>query len=571
MVSIGKENNYKMKKKLLLTLVVLLGMTSAMAADKISRSNFGINLGETKTFGINLFNECTNYVGFQMDLTLPDGLTVNKSGCSLTSRIIDENQELTIGKQGDNTYRLTSTSFSLTPIDGTSGDLINVSITASDTYQGGNATISNIQFATSNSERVTMNDVAFAVNYGTITFADEQVKALCVANWDTNGDGELDMSEAASVTDLGQVFNGKTDITSFDELQYFTGLTNIGGYAFKGCTNLTSIEFPNSITSILAYAFQDCTALTSVYIGNSVTNIGERAFQDCSSLTSVVVNISSPLVIPASTFNTQDNATLFVPKDSRWSYASADYWKDFKTIKEFPDPDVNQDGYVDVVDVVDIARFVVGTPSDSFAEFLADLNGSGDVNVADAVVLVNEIAGDVNWSRPLGAAAVNDDILTLTRNVDQSLSFSLEGNSAYTAFQFDLMIPEGMDVTQMTLNSQRKQNHMLMYNKIGEGHYRVVVLSTSNQSFNETVGELLCIGFDNYPADGIIIDDIHFVTPQGNDLLFSAIGISGDTPTSISSVRGNNCEGKIYNLNGQSMTKTQKGLYIINGKKVVVK
>ena len=121
-----------------------------MAADKISRSNFGINLGETKTFGINLFNECTNYVGFQMDLTLPDGLTVNKSGCSLTSRIIDENQELTIGKQGDNTYRLTSTSFSLTPIDGTSGDLINVSITASDTYQGGNATISNIQFATSN-------------------------------------------------------------------------------------------------------------------------------------------------------------------------------------------------------------------------------------------------------------------------------------------------------------------------------------------------------------------------------------------------------------------------------------
>lgn len=285
----------------------------------------------------------------------------------------------------------------------------------------------------------------------------------------------------------------------------------------------------------------------------------------------MVVNISSPLTIPASTFNTQDNATLFVPKDSRWSYASAEYWNEFKTIKEFPDPDVNQDGYVDVVDVVDIARFVVGTPSDSFAEFLADLNGSGDVNVADAVVLVNEIAGDVNWSRPLSAAAVNDDILTLTRNADQSLSFSLDGNSAYTAFQFDLMIPEGMDVTQMTLNSQRKQNHMLLYNKIGEGHYRVVVLSTSNQSFNETVGELLCIGFDNYPADGIIIDDIHFVTPQGNDLLFSAIGISGDTPNSISGVRSNNSDGKIYKLNGQSMTKTQKGLYIINGKKVVVK
>ena len=370
-------------------------------------------------------------------------------------------------------------------------------------------------------------------------------------------------------------------------------VTSIGSYAFSGCSGLTSITIPNIVTSIGEFAFADCSSLTSIVIPEGVTNIGESAFSHCSvlssviipesvtsigslafwgcGLTRVVVLNSIPVTIDGFTFSGSEFATLFVPKNSKTAYAAADYWKEFKTIKEFPDPDVNQDGYVDVVDVVDIARFVVGTPSDSFAEFLADLNGSGDVNVADAVVLVNEIAGDVNWSRPLGAAAVNDDILTLTRNADQSLSFSLEGNSAYTAFQFDLMIPEGMDVTQMTLNSQRKQNHMLLYNKIGEGHYRVVVLSTSNQSFNETVGELLCIAFDNYPADGMMIDDIHFVTPQGNDLLFSAIGISGDTPTSISSVGGNNYEGKIYNLNGQSMTKTQKGLYIINGKKVVVK
>lgn len=288
MVSIGKENNYKMKKKLLLTLVVLLGMTSAMAADKIASSNFGINLGETKTFGINLFNECTNYVGFQMDLTLPDGLTVNKSGCSLTSRITDDNQELTIGKQGDNTYRLISTSFSLTPISDTSGDMINVSVTASDNYQGGNATISNIQFATSNSERVTMDDVSFAVNvnYGTITFADEQVKALCVANWDTNGDGELDMSEAASVTDLGEVFSGSA-ITSFDELQYFTGLWSIGRSAFYDCSSLTSITIPNCVTTIGYGAFEGCSSLTSVNIPNSVTSIGEYAFSNCSGLTSV--------------------------------------------------------------------------------------------------------------------------------------------------------------------------------------------------------------------------------------------------------------------------------------------
>ena len=804
-------------------LLSMVSLTSAMATDEITCSNFSINRGETKTFGIQLSNAVTNYVGFQMDLTLPEGLTVNKVGCSLSNRITDENQELTIGKQGENIYRLTSTSFSLTPISGTSGDLITVSVTASNTYQSGNATISNILFATSNSEQVTMSNVALGISIGIISFADANVKALCVAHWDTNGDGELDYGEAAAVTDLGQVFYYNSIITSFNELQYFTGLTSIGDdaffhcpwlssitipnsvtsigrhafcfcsgltsitipnsvtsigeaafcfcsgltsitipnsvtsigdcafsgcsgltsiivdsnntvydsrdncnaiiekatntliagcqntvipngvtsigkEAFRGCSDLTSITIPNSVTSIGIRAFSGCSGLTSVtipnsvtsigdnafywcsdltsitipnsvtsigdyvFIGcsgltsiivdsnntvydsrdncnaiiekdintliagckntiipnsvtsighgafgncfsltsitipnsvtsigddafagcsdltsitipNSVTSIGECAFEGCSGLTSVILNISSPLSIYSSTFSNCANATLYVPAGAKPAYQAATYWKDFKAIKEFPDPDVNQDGSVNVVDVVDVARFVIGTPSESFDQFLADLNGSGEVNVADAVVLVNEIAGDVNWSRPLHAPAISDGILTLTRNADQSLSFSLEDNRAYTAFQFDLMMPEGMDVTQLTLNSERKQNHQLLYNKISDGHYRVVALSTSDRSFNGTTGELLNIAFDSQPTDGIVIDNIHFVTTQGSDLLFNAIGISGDTPTSISGVRNDATpiNGIIYNLNGQRLTKAQKGLYIINGKKVNIK
>lgn len=287
----------------------------------------------------------------------------------------------------------------------------------------------------------------------------------------------------------------------------------------------------------------------------------------------MVVNISSPLAISAETFDNRANATLYVPKNSKAAYAAADVWKEFQTIKEFPDPDVNQDGTVDVVDVVDVARFVVGTPSESFDKFLTDLNGNGEVNVADAVVLVNEIAGDVNFARALREPAVSDGMLTLTRNTDHSLSFSLEGEGEYTAFQFDLTVPEGMDVTQMTLNSLRKQNHLLLYNKVAEGHYRVVVLSTSNQTFNGSAGELLYMAFDDQPTDDIVIEDIHLVTPQASDQLFSAIGISGDTPNSISDVRHDetNSNGKIYNLNGQRLKKAQKGLYVINGKKVVVK
>ena len=54
-----------------------------------------------------------------------------------------------------------------------------------------------------------------------INFVDGNVKVLCVANWDTDKDGELSEAEAAAVTDLGKVFNN-TNITSFNELKYFT-------------------------------------------------------------------------------------------------------------------------------------------------------------------------------------------------------------------------------------------------------------------------------------------------------------------------------------------------------------
>ena len=94
-----------------------------------------------------------------------------------------------------------------------------------------------------------------------VIFADANVKALCVANWDTNSDGELSLAEAAAVTDLGDVFQG-SNITSFDELQYFTGLTSINESTFKNCTVLTSIIFPNSLTSIGESAFEGCTGLT---------------------------------------------------------------------------------------------------------------------------------------------------------------------------------------------------------------------------------------------------------------------------------------------------------------------
>ena len=95
-----------------------------------------------------------------------------------------------------------------------------------------------------------------------IYFHDSAVKAICVANWDTDGDGELSNDEAAAVTSIGTVFRGNTTITSFSELLYFTSLTSLtcaDGYGtFQGCYNLELINLPSSLTTIGKYAFYDC-------------------------------------------------------------------------------------------------------------------------------------------------------------------------------------------------------------------------------------------------------------------------------------------------------------------------
>ena len=127
-------------------------------------------------------------------------------------------------------------------------------------------------------------------------------------------------------------------------------VTNIGDFAFYGCTSLTIVTIPNSVISILLGTFDDCTSLTSidvekdnptylsqdgvlfnkdkselitypagktdstyiipdgvtiiayafdscknltrVTIPNSVTNIGNGAFEDCTSLTSINIGNS---------------------------------------------------------------------------------------------------------------------------------------------------------------------------------------------------------------------------------------------------------------------------------------
>ena len=375
-----------------------------------------------------------------------------------------------------------------------------------------------------------------------------------------------------SVTELGSA--AFWDCSGLTSVTIGNSITSIGEFAFIGCIGLTSITIPNSVTSIGVYAFSGCNGLTSVTIGNSVTSIGEYAFYYCTELTAVIVEGITPASITSDTFENANNANLYVPKGAKSAYAAADYWKDLPII-EYPSNDVNQDGQTNVVDVVDIARVVVDDLTDEVIRHMADQDNSSSVTVADAVFLVNEIVGNTNWAKPMMARRTsNDDVLKLTCVDGNRLSLQMEGNGRYAAFQFDLWLPDDVDVMEMILNDNRVQGHQLMYNKLGEGHYRIVALSTSANSFSGTSGELLRMTLNAFRTDDIHMDNIHFVTPDGSEQLFESLGVGDEIRTTfINNINNGKNSGKrtIYNLNGQRLSTPQKGLNVINGRKVVVK
>lgn len=53
---------------------------------------------------------------------------------------------------------------------------------------------------------------------------------------------------------------------------YYTSDDVIGAYAFKNCSDLTSLTLPSSVTRIGDYAFKNCSGLTSLTLPSSVTS-----------------------------------------------------------------------------------------------------------------------------------------------------------------------------------------------------------------------------------------------------------------------------------------------------------
>ena len=337
-----------------------------------------------------------------------------------------------------------------------------------------------------------------------------------------------------SLTSIGiGVFYGCSGLKS---VEIPNSVTSIGNYAFSSCSGLTSVEIPNSVTSIGVLAFGYCQRLTSITIPNSVTSIREQAFYYCSKLASVTSLIPADELFAIDSYAFYNACTLYVPYGAKETYAATEGWSEFANIVEL-EPTATEV-------TVTINQYGSATYCSPFALDFSEVEGM------KAYVATGY--------------KTNSQVVTLTRvqTAEAGIGLFLKGEPG------EYVVPVIESTDEHSLN--------------------MLVGTLEPTTVNSTAGEM-----SNYKftiADG---DAAPMFYPFEDNTTFSAgkaylqiptawlpataqkslnIRFDDGETTDVDELKGENGEVKtIYDMQGRVVENPTSGIYIIDGKKVLVK
>ena len=184
---------------------------------------------------------------------------------------------------------------------------------------------------------------------------------------------------------------------SCPNLTWFTipkKLESIGSGAFENCKSLEEFDIPEGVTTISDDAFRKDNKLKKVSLPSTLTYFGSYVFYECPLLLDIYCFKTNPQI----TYGTQvfdypalDNGILRIPEGTAASYTDTFPWKRFKNRQEMVLGDVTGDGVLDNADVYALRYYLFGTKPVELNSTLADVDRNGDINIVDAVLMINKI------------------------------------------------------------------------------------------------------------------------------------------------------------------------------------
>ena len=222
--------------------------------------------------------------------------------------------------------------------------------------------------------------------------------------------------------------------------------------------------------------------------------------------------------------------------------------------------DANLDNEVTVSDAVLAVSFVTEKETPTAEQLIAaDLDKSNSVDITDAQGIVNIALGITDQASASRAIESADNTLSV-----DGTQLLLQNQTMFTGFQMDITLENGAELKGVQL-SDRAKDMTLVYNKVGNNTWRIAAISLSRTAISGNDGCLLTLdvnGNGNVNVNNNIFTDAN---TQGYMLSLTA-------PTGISAIKAAMAEGTVvYDMQGRRVENPSKGLYIVNGKKVVLK
>lgn len=325
-------------------------------------------------------------------------------------------------------------------------------------------------------------------------------------------------------------------------------VTNIKFRTFAWCSSLTSVNIPNSVTTIERYAFEDCSSLASVIIPNSVTSIGDYAFTGCFSLKSVTIG-KFVAGIENDPFMSclLDNVYCYAnPTNFVWNNGYCAGFKSEKGTlfhvynkrdweKAFPDANVT---FVDDLKPKIAVGIVYRNNEPEYWSSFYDSSENFIANEGVKVYMVNE------KDNQLKLIEVKDRIINKGQGVvlkspteEVSLAYSEKESSA--DYSQNSLLGSDVEITN-------------------PGNAYVLNSKTSG------------LGFYKLSAEGKIRANKAYLVYGSADAR-DFMAFDDDEVTGIKSMSDAKGVNEVYNLSGQRVSRPSKGVYVVDGKKVIMK
>ena len=461
-----------LKKLMCISMLTIVNTFALFAQNAFYIQETKLDAGAKQTLSVSLANT-DEVTGFQFDIKLPSGITVNTTlndddeavpDISLTERKKSKHQ-LSCAQQSDGSYRIVVLSMSNQTFRDNDGAIVNLYVTASSTM-------------TSGSYAVEMTNIHI------VPMADG-----------VQGD-RIDQTD----------YTGYVSVVNQSESGDVSTVLKLGTSSLKAGSNQTiSVALENNI-EVTAFQF-DIMLPNGITVNNYVNDDDETV----------------PNIQLTSRKASSHSISCNKREDGRYTIVVLSMKN--QAIK-------GTEG-----DVVAIDINVPITMSGNYDVVLSNIhivplvNGSQGIridqpDVTTTITIENEGGGDT----PIGANTLTVAPLTLNPGEIGTLNIDMTNEKNICSFQFNIKLPEGISVVKeyneddeyveaINLTSRKKSSHELSFKQTADGGYFLIAFSLSNSTFRDNSGSIVSIKVkaDDNLAEGnygVILSNVIMVTPD---------------------------------------------------------